>query len=80
MLKSAILSNRDVASEELLEAILKEETENLPPYLSADEINDLVLKRTRARLLQISSGLLLKLGPSIKTLVQARADAVADDD
>lgn len=80
MLKSAILSNKDVASEELLEAILKEETENLPPYLSADEINDLVLKRTRARLLQISSGLLLKLGPSIKTLVQARADAVADDD
>lgn len=55
-----------------MEDIFKEESQHLPPNLSKDEQHNLILKRTQMRLLSLSSSLLVKIGPCVKTILAAK--------
>lgn len=67
-----LLTKRDIASEQLLNIIIREENSTLAQNLSIDERNEILTKKTQQRLLNLSSALLLKLGPSIKSILEQK--------
>lgn len=64
-----LLTQRDLASAELLNSIIQEATSQLPSDISADERLDMLTRKTNEALMQLSTSLLLKLGPSVKTIL-----------
>ena len=66
---NVLLNQKDVAAQELLNAIISEESAQLPLEISADERLQILTRKTQGKLLQLSSSLLIKLGPSVKTIL-----------
>ena len=75
-----LLTKKDLAGEQLLAQLMEQESLRLSQDLSADEKKDVLLKNIQQQLLQMSSALLLKLGPNIKTILDQKSTFEQQDE
>ena len=75
-----LLTKKDLAGEQLLALLMEQESLRLSQDLSADEKKDVLLKYIQQQLLQMSSALLLKLGPNIKTILDQKSTFEQQDE
>lgn len=76
--RQILLSHKDVATEKLLEHIWLDEQSKLPSHLSSDERNMVLTKQVQARILQLSSTLVLKLMPLAKNVITQKESLQID--
>lgn len=76
--KNKILSHKDLAAEELLKLVLDEEHAKLPVHLSSDERSMTLLKMVQARMLKLSSSLVLKLMPLMQNIIVEKENSKLD--
>jgi len=77
--RAKLLNKKDVASEELVARVVEYIQTQLPPFMTADERKETLLKKSLSFVLELSPQISLKTAPVIRSYVNRLFDAQLDN-